>query len=80
MLFSCLVHRQTAPASNVRLRQGSVPGVLDLQRLIEAAWDSGLSVEAKKELGSIVLTRKYIGTPEVCFAQHTESTNQFTTH
>ena len=80
MLFSCLVYHQTAGASNVRLRKGSVPGVLDLQRLIEAAWDSGFSVEAKQELGSIVLTRKYIGTPEVCFAQNTERTDQFTTH
>ncbi|KAL8914100.1 MAG: hypothetical protein Q9171_001216 [Xanthocarpia ochracea] len=43
-----------------------LPSVLDLQELIESAWDRGINTAGKVETGGIRGTRKYIGTPEVC--------------
>ena len=43
------------------------PSVLHLQELIEAAWDRGINSTGRVETGGIRGTRKYIGTPEVCF-------------
>lgn len=42
-----------------------LPSVLDLQELIENAWDRGINTAGKVETGGIRGTRKYIGTPEV---------------
>ncbi|KAL9093310.1 MAG: hypothetical protein Q9165_004051 [Trypethelium subeluteriae] len=42
-----------------------VPGVLELQEGIEAAWDRGLYALGREQTGGIRGTRKYIGTPEV---------------
>ncbi|KAL8802124.1 MAG: hypothetical protein Q9200_006693 [Gallowayella weberi] len=42
-----------------------VPSVLDLQELIEGAWDRGINTVGRVETGGIRGTRKYIGTPEV---------------
>jgi zinc finger-containing ubiquitin peptidase 1 len=42
-----------------------LPSVLDLQDLIEEAWDKGINGEGRVETGGIRGTRKYIGTPEV---------------
>lgn len=39
--------------------------MLDLQELIESAWDRGINTTGKVETGGIRGTRKYIGTPEV---------------
>ncbi|KAL9595811.1 MAG: hypothetical protein Q9219_006226 [cf. Caloplaca sp. 3 TL-2023] len=44
---------------------GRVPSILDLQELIESAWDRGINASGKIETGGIRGTRKYIGTPEV---------------
>ena len=42
-----------------------VPDILQLQDMIEAAWDRGISEHAKQDTGGIRGTRKWIGTPEV---------------
>ncbi|KAL8973295.1 MAG: hypothetical protein Q9197_002409, partial [Variospora fuerteventurae] len=41
-----------------------IPSILDLQELIESAWDRGINAVGKVETGGIRGTRKYIGTPE----------------
>ncbi|KAL8734403.1 MAG: hypothetical protein Q9166_001601, partial [cf. Caloplaca sp. 2 TL-2023] len=43
---------------------GRLPSVLDLQELIESAWDRGINTRGRVETGGILDTRKYIGTPE----------------
>lgn len=43
-----------------------LPSVLDLQDLIEEAWDKGINSDGRVETGGLRGTRKYIGTPEVC--------------
>jgi len=45
----------------------AIPGVLELQDMIEDAWDKGFSPHARVETGGIRGTRKYIGTSEVRF-------------
>lgn len=42
-----------------------LPGILQIQDLIEEAWDNGVCDIARKETGGIRNTRKWIGTPEV---------------
>ena len=42
-----------------------LPSVLDLQDLIEEAWDKGVNSQSRVETGGLKGTRKYIGTPEV---------------
>ena len=42
-----------------------LPSVLDLQDLIEEAWDKGINSQGRVETGGLKGTRKYIGTPEV---------------
>lgn len=44
---------------------GRLPSVIQLQDLIEAAWDRGFNTIGRVETGGIRGTRKYIGTPEV---------------
>ena len=44
---------------------GKIPSILDLQDLIEQAWDRGINASGRIETGGIRGTRKYIGTPEV---------------
>ena len=44
---------------------GKIPSILDLQGLIEQAWDRGINASGRIETGGIRGTRKYIGTPEV---------------
>lgn len=41
------------------------PSVLELQDMIEQAWDMGFNSDGRSETGGIRGTRKYIGTPEV---------------
>ncbi|KAI9683138.1 MAG: hypothetical protein M1829_005929 [Trizodia sp. TS-e1964] len=43
---------------------GRLPNILQLQDLIESAWDRGIMSTARIETGGIRGTRKYIGTPE----------------
>ncbi|KAJ5364679.1 uncharacterized protein N7496_010392 [Penicillium cataractarum] len=42
----------------------SVPSILDIQDLIEQAWDMGFNSTGRTETGGIKGTRKFIGTPE----------------
>lgn len=42
-----------------------VPSILDIQVLIEKAWDHGILSESRIQTGGILKSRKYIGTPEV---------------
>ena len=44
---------------------GRLPSILELQDLIEQAWDQGINAVGRIETGGIRGTRKYIGTPEV---------------
>ena len=41
-----------------------VPSILQIQDLIEDAWDRGINIEGRVETGGIRGTRKHIGTPE----------------
>lgn len=41
------------------------PTILDLQNMIEQAWDMGFNSTGRSETGGIRGTRKFIGTPEV---------------
>ncbi|KAL1958309.1 hypothetical protein VTO42DRAFT_4626 [Malbranchea cinnamomea] len=41
-----------------------VPTILELQDMIEQAWDLGFNTAGRDEIGHIRNTRKYIGTPE----------------
>ena len=45
-----------------------IPSIIDLQDLIEMAWDRGFNQQGRIETGGIRGTRKYIGTPEVSYA------------
>lgn len=45
---------------------GRIPSILELQTMIEQAWDMGFNSSGRIETGGIKGTRKYIGTPEVC--------------
>lgn len=44
-----------------------VPSILDIQDLIEQAWDMGFNSTGRTETGGIKGTRKFIGTPEVSY-------------
>ena len=52
---------------------GRLPSVLTLQDMIESAWDRGFNSMSRIETGGIRGTRKYIGTPEVCWRAWEES-------
>lgn len=45
--------------------EGGIPGVLELQDMIEDAWMRGFNEYGRKQTGGIRDTRKHIGTPEV---------------
>lgn len=49
---------------------GRIPSILNLQDMIEAAWDQGINSTGRIETGGIKGTRKYIGTPEVGSPAH----------
>lgn len=42
-----------------------VPGVLDIQDMVEEAWDKGIDTLGRIQTGGVRDTRKWIGTPEV---------------
>lgn len=67
MIISYL--QATQPVANA-LFQNGLPTILDLQVMIEEAWDQGFSEVGREETGGIIGTRKWIGTPEVCSKQH----------
>lgn len=62
MLISYIEESQSS--DNGHFHQG-VPTILELQDLIEHAWDMGFNSVGRVETGGIRGTRKYIGTPEV---------------
>ena len=45
--------------------QGRLPSIIQIQDMIESAWDRGFNSLGRIETGGIRGTRKYIGTPEV---------------
>ncbi|KAI4128568.1 MAG: hypothetical protein LQ338_002662 [Usnochroma carphineum] len=55
---------QAARAQGYEYFPGRVPSILDVQELIESAWDRGINAAGRVETGGIRGTRKYIGTPE----------------
>ncbi|KAL8673668.1 MAG: hypothetical protein Q9168_001923 [Polycauliona sp. 1 TL-2023] len=55
---------QAAQSQGHELFPGRLPSVLELQELIETAWEQGINTAGKVETGGIRGTRKYIGTPE----------------
>lgn len=42
-----------------------IPGILEIQDMIEKAWSQGIGTLGKYEMGGVQGTRKWIGTPEV---------------
>jgi hypothetical protein len=58
-------HIQDAQRPGHEHFHGRIPSILELQDLIERAWNMGYNSIAKTETGGIKGTRKYIGTPEV---------------
>ncbi|CEJ94558.1 hypothetical protein VHEMI10081 [[Torrubiella] hemipterigena] len=60
MILSCLIGHSKS------LSMTEVPSILDIQVLIEKAWDNGILSESRIQTGGILKSRKYIGTPEVC--------------
>ena len=56
--------------------KGHALDVLELQRLIERAWEHGFNAHGRVETGGIVGTRKHVGTAEVCL-QYLISTSTF---
>nr|ANM86720.1 hypothetical protein [Cladonia uncialis subsp. uncialis]AUW30984.1 hypothetical protein [Cladonia uncialis subsp. uncialis] len=53
-----------ARSEGYRLFHGRLPSVIQLQDMIEDAWERGFNSMGKVETGGIRGTRKYIGTPE----------------
>lgn len=62
MLISHIIGAQTARSELFGTRY---PSILQIQDLIENAWDMGVNPHGRAETGGIRGTRKFIGTPEV---------------
>jgi hypothetical protein len=60
-----LSYIQGARAQGHEQFPGRTPGILQLQDMIERAWDKGIHTIGRQQTGGIRDTRKYIGTPEV---------------
>lgn len=60
-----LSYIQNARSEGHQQFQGKLPSILQLQDMIESAWDQGFNPMGRIETGGIRGTRKYIGTPEV---------------
>lgn len=61
MLISFILGSKTEGA---KAFPDGIPSILQLQDLIEDAWDRGINAEGRLETGGIRGTRKHIGTPE----------------
>jgi zinc finger-containing ubiquitin peptidase 1 len=61
MLISYIVESK---AQGCELFSSGAPSILQLQDLIEDAWDRNINAEGRLETGGIRGTRKHIGTPE----------------
>lgn len=55
---------QDARSEGHRHFQGRLPSIIQIQDMIESAWDRGFNSLGRIETGGIRGTRKYIGTPE----------------
>lgn len=62
MLISYIIDSES---TGFQLFGDSFPTILQIQDLVEAAWDAGFNSQGRSETGGIKGTRKYIGTPEV---------------
>ena len=62
MLFSFL---QKSALNQSNKFRGEIPSILELQDMIEVAWDKGFNDHGRVQTGGIKNTRKHIGTPEV---------------
>lgn len=65
MLLSFL---QSASLEGCETLKGTLPSVLELQNMIEEAWDKRINDYGRIQTGGIRDTRKHIGTSEVCVA------------
>lgn len=57
---------------------GRTPSILELQDLIEQAWDNGIHWYSRAQMGTLKNTRKWIGTLEVSRIQRISSSTQLT--
>lgn len=62
MVVSYLLNIRPDPLEGLK---GRMPSVLDLQVMIEDAWECGMNAYGMVQTGGIRDTRKHIGTPEV---------------
>jgi len=62
-----LSYIQNARSEGHQRFPGKLPSILQLQDMIENAWDMGFNPMGRIETGGIRGTRKYIGTPEVSY-------------
>ncbi|KIK63690.1 hypothetical protein GYMLUDRAFT_40754 [Collybiopsis luxurians FD-317 M1] len=69
-LMSCavLLDQPYQPMYFPLLDQPIPPGIRNLQRWIEEAWKNGFDPEGREELKSLVDTKKWIGTSDLCAA------------
>jgi hypothetical protein len=65
MLSSFLRHPDVKATYGLNILPHGIPNILELQNMIEHAWDLGFNSHGRLETGGIRGTRKYIGTPEV---------------
>ena len=56
---------QDAGSDGCQTFSGRIPSILEIQDIIEGAWDKGINDSGRIETGGIKGTRKFIGTPEV---------------
>ena len=64
-IMTMISYIQDAQSEGAQYFPNRIPGVLQLQDMIEKAWNMGYNSVARIETGGIRNTRKYIGTPEV---------------
>ena len=63
MLFSFVI---ATKLQGLEFLADHIPTIIDIQKLIEDAWDQGFNESGRVQTGGIKATRKHIGTPEVC--------------
>lgn len=63
MLFSFLPGAALQGGENF---DGTIPSVLEIQDMIEEAWDKHINDYGRIQTGGVQDTRKYVGTSEVC--------------
>ncbi|KAI0129269.1 DUF1671-domain-containing protein [Hypoxylon sp. NC0597] len=61
MLVSYIIN---SGAPGAAIFKSTIPDIFEIQDLIEKAWDAGINPSARKQVGVLRRTRKYIGTAE----------------